>query len=227
MPTASRMWIWARSRRSSKSSTTCAASTPSPSRMRRSSPTRPSTACSRRSRDQPYQDRYTRFMEPTDYRGFLDENEGHFGGIGAEIGMREVDASGAPMPPRTPRTPRRTRRTSLAALLRGGVHAGCQVPVRDRLAPAGQPGREGRAAPGRPHPQDRRRPHRHCLGEAVKQIKGRPGTTVALLISRDGTDPKEVQVTRSTISVKSVDWKMLADNIGYMHIGASTTPPRR
>ena len=58
------------------------------------------------------------------------------------------------------------------------------------------------------------------LGDAVKQIKGRPGTTVALLISRDGTDPKEVQVVRSTISVKSADWKMLADNIGYMHIGS-------
>ena len=31
-----------------------------------------------------------RFLEPTDYRSFMDENEGHFGGIGAEIGQREV-----------------------------------------------------------------------------------------------------------------------------------------
>jgi hypothetical protein len=49
-------------------------------------------------RDQPYADRYSRFLEPPDYRGFLDENEGHFGGIGAEIGMREVSASGAAPP---------------------------------------------------------------------------------------------------------------------------------
>ncbi len=52
----------------------------------------------------PYSDRYTRFMEPQDYRAFMDENEGHFGGIGAEIGVREVknpgDEAQAPEPER-------------------------------------------------------------------------------------------------------------------------------
>ena len=52
-------------------------------------------------RDQPYQDRYSRFMEPTDYRGFLDENEGHFGGIGAELSMRE-ESLRSPDRPRGP-----------------------------------------------------------------------------------------------------------------------------
>jgi carboxyl-terminal processing protease len=50
---------------------------------------------------------------------------------------------------------------------------------------------------------------------------------VDLTISRDGdAEPKEVKITRSTISVKSAEWKMLPDNIGYLRIGGfnDTTP---
>jgi len=42
-------------------------------------------------RGKPYEDRYSRFLDPKEYRAFLDENEGHFGGIGAEIGLREAE----------------------------------------------------------------------------------------------------------------------------------------
>jgi carboxyl-terminal processing protease len=42
-------------------------------------------------RGEPYQDRYSRLLDPQEYRSFLQENEGHFGGIGAEIGLREAE----------------------------------------------------------------------------------------------------------------------------------------
>jgi carboxyl-terminal processing protease len=59
------------------------------------------------------------------------------------------------------------------------------------------------------------------LGEAVRDIKGRPGTVVALQVERTGSsEPKEVKITRSIISVKSVEYKMLPDKIGYLHLTA-------
>ena len=72
------------------------------------------------------------------------------------------------------------------------------------------------------------------LNQAVKKMKGRPGTKVKLTIISDGEEPRDVTLKRDIIKVKSVKFgeKQLADadedapKIGYLRIsdfGATTT----
>lgn len=56
------------------------------------------------------------------------------------------------------------------------------------------------------------------LNEVVQKIRGPKGTTVKLTVSRSGSDqPLEVTIKRSSIQVKSVNWKMI-DTVGYVEI---------
>jgi carboxyl-terminal processing protease len=168
--------------------------------------------------DPPYEDRYTRFLEPSDYRSFMDENEGHFGGIGAEIGMREVkkpddvtagSGGGSALPLRCPECGADLSKAKQYQIVivsplpdspaeRAGLHAG------DRILKIGD------------------KPAVNLtLGEAVREIKGQPGTVVDLQIARDGLpEPREVKITRSIIQVRAVDYKMLPEGIGYLHLSA-------
>ena len=74
------------------------------------------------------------------------------------------------------------------------------------------------------------------LNQAVKKMKGKPGTTVKLTIVHDGNEPKVMTLKRAIIKVKSVKFSEKADNaamdddklpkIGYLRIsdfGATTT----
>ena len=72
------------------------------------------------------------------------------------------------------------------------------------------------------------------LNQAVKKMKGRPGTKVKLTIVSDGEEPRDITLKRDIIKVKSVKFeeKQLADadedspKIGYVRIsdfGATTT----
>jgi len=57
------------------------------------------------------------------------------------------------------------------------------------------------------------------LMEAVKILRGPKGTKVTLTIMRDGFDsPKEFVLTRDIIEIKSVTWKVLEGNIGYVKL---------
>lgn len=57
------------------------------------------------------------------------------------------------------------------------------------------------------------------LDEAVAKIRGPKGTTVTLEVARPKvSDPIKLTITRDAIHVKSVDWKMLDGNIGYLEI---------
>jgi len=168
-------------------------------------------------RDEPFQDRYSRFMEPVEYRSFLEENEGHFGGIGAEIGVREIDVEEVPelTGVRCPvcgsdiSNPKRFQTVIIAPLPdspaeRAGIRAGDAILRIDDVPTAGI-----------------------TLGEAVQRIKGRPGTVVKLLVSHRGeAEPAEIQITRSVIQVRSVEWRLLPDRIGYLRISTfnDTTP---
>jgi carboxyl-terminal processing protease len=158
----------------------------------------------------PYEDRYSRLMTPDEYKSFQEENEGHFGGIGAQIGMREID-----LPPGLAKElkglycpvcgaglsePKRLQVVIVAPLpdspaMRAGLRAGDQVlRVNDTLT----------AGLG--------------LSEVVDLIKGPAGTSVRLQIARDGQEkPVEVKLTRAVIEVK-VEHRMLPGNIGYLQI---------
>ena len=55
--------------------------------------------------------------------------------------------------------------------------------------------------------------------EAVKLMRGNPGTKVKLTISRKGVkDELEFVIKRKTIKIESVKKKMLEDNIGYIQL---------
>jgi len=58
-----------------------------------------------------------------------------------------------------------------------------------------------------------------AVDEAVKLIRGEKGTTVVLTILRNGWDkPKEFSIVRDVIQIPTIDWKMLEDNIAYIHL---------
>ncbi|MGM0541963.1 MAG: S41 family peptidase [Pseudomonadota bacterium] len=57
------------------------------------------------------------------------------------------------------------------------------------------------------------------LSEAVKIMRGKPGTKLELTIIREGEEaPLKKVITRAIIKVKSVKQRMLKDNIGYLRI---------
>jgi len=57
------------------------------------------------------------------------------------------------------------------------------------------------------------------LNEAVKLMRGKPGTDITLTIVREGQEkPLKITLTRDVIKVKSVKQRMLQDGFGYVRI---------
>jgi carboxyl-terminal processing protease len=57
------------------------------------------------------------------------------------------------------------------------------------------------------------------LMDAVKKMRGSPGTQVKITIFRDGMkEPKEYTLTRNVIKIKSVKYKRLDDKLGYIRV---------
>ena len=66
------------------------------------------------------------------------------------------------------------------------------------------------------------------LNQAIKKMKGRPGTTVRLTVIQQGKEPKTITLTRANINVKSVKFSEKGEkkNVGYIRIsdfGRETT----
>ncbi len=162
-------------------------------------------------RSQPYEDRYSRFMTPDDFKSFQEENEGHFGGIGAQIGLREID-----LPPGLAKEmkglvcpvcgadlsqPKRFQVVIVAPLpdspaIRVGLRAGDYLLRVDDKLTAGM-----------------------GLGEVVSMIKGPAGTSVKLQIAHEGqSKPIELKVTRAVVEVRSVEHRMTPSGIGFLRI---------
>ncbi len=57
------------------------------------------------------------------------------------------------------------------------------------------------------------------IGEVVDRVKGPSGTKVALRIAREGEEePREINVTRASIDIPSVQVQLLPGGIGYIYI---------
>jgi carboxyl-terminal processing protease len=56
------------------------------------------------------------------------------------------------------------------------------------------------------------------LNQVVTTLRGEPGTTVKLIISRGTAPPFDVTLTRSTIHVQSVKSRLEANGIGYVRV---------
>jgi carboxyl-terminal processing protease len=163
-------------------------------------------------REPPYDDRYSRFLDPEEYRSFLEENEGHFGGIGAELGVREVkippspsakagEAIRCPVCGTDVSNPKQYQVVIIAPLPdspaeRAGLRAGDHI-LRVNDAPTAN----------------------LALADTVRRIKGPPGTAVNLVISRERVaEPLTIKVTRAVISVRSAEYKPLPGHVGYLRV---------
>ena len=62
--------------------------------------------------------------------------------------------------------------------------------------------------------------------DAVKRLRGEPGTRVTITIKREGRDPFPLTITRDIIKVESVPYAFMLDDVGYIRIQnfARTTP---
>jgi carboxyl-terminal processing protease len=56
------------------------------------------------------------------------------------------------------------------------------------------------------------------IEKAISKIRGEKGTDVILKIFRGGEETKEFTITRDTIKIPSVEFKILENNIGYIQI---------
>jgi carboxyl-terminal processing protease len=57
------------------------------------------------------------------------------------------------------------------------------------------------------------------LSDAVKRMRGRPGTKVTISVAREGwTEPKDIEIMREQIRVQSVRTHDLEDGIGYLRL---------
>ncbi|MBF0110715.1 MAG: S41 family peptidase [Magnetococcales bacterium] len=57
------------------------------------------------------------------------------------------------------------------------------------------------------------------LMDAVKKMRGKPGTALSLTVIRQGeTKPLTFKITRAIIKIRSVKWRLEGDKIGYVRI---------
>lgn len=54
--------------------------------------------------------------------------------------------------------------------------------------------------------------------DAVKKMRGAPGSSVKLMIKREGKDPFVKVLVRALIRVKSVKWRMEGNDVGYIRL---------
>lgn len=57
------------------------------------------------------------------------------------------------------------------------------------------------------------------LTDAVRLMRGAPGTDIRLSIEREGVDPFEITITRAVIKIKAVRWRVEGD-IGYVRVSS-------
>jgi len=61
------------------------------------------------------------------------------------------------------------------------------------------------------------------LDEAVSRIRGEKGTKVKItVVSEEDFAPREVEITRDVINVKSVDWEMKEGDVAYIRLSGFT-----
>lgn len=128
-------------------------------------------------------DPYTTFFSPSDAKKFEEDLEGAFGGIGAEIGVRNNELL-------------------VIAPLKGnpaeevGLKAGDKILKVDDTVTSGM-----------------------AVEEAVKIIRGEPGSKVTLLIYREGfEEAREFEITRRIIVVPTLDYEMKDGSVMYAHL---------
>ena len=123
-------------------------------------------------------DPYTTFFDPTDNKMFKDEIKGSFGGIGAEIGMKD-------------------KVLTVIAPLKGtpawkaGIQKGDKILKINKISTANM-----------------------TIDQAINNIRGEKGTSVALNIYRSGeNETRDISIIRDTIEIPTIETEARPDGI--------------
>ena len=144
------------------------------------------------------------YMPPEQYQQALGDLSGAFGGIGAEMAIRNTedpeDLAAC---------------TEFSSICRLVVIA----PLADTPAEAAglQPGDvvlavDGEAVDG------------STMNDEISRIRGEPGTDVTLTLQREGGEPFDVTITRAEITLQEVETRMIDGHIGYIALNGFSAP---
>jgi carboxyl-terminal processing protease len=143
------------------------------------------------------QDPFSGYMAPEDYQRAQEDLSGTFSGIGAEMGVKNLD---------------QPEDVNACSTFSDSCVLVVVAPLQGSPAEeAGlQPGDVVTAVDGEPVAG-------MTLDEAVKNVRGEEGTDVTLTLRRGSDDPFEVTITRAQIQTREVTSRVLADGrVGYV-----------
>jgi carboxyl-terminal processing protease len=147
------------------------------------------------------EDPYSGYLTPDQYGSALDDLSGEFSGIGAEVGMRNLDDP-----------------EDLAACT--VVTETCAMVI---VAPLdGSPAEEAGLRPGdQILAIDGTSTEGESVSSLVYVVRGEAGTDVTLTIQR-GDETSDVTVTRAVIDLHEVSSEILDDGVGYLRLTSFT-----
>ncbi len=149
-------------------------------------------------------DPYSSYMPPQDYAQALGDLSGSFGGIGAEMAVKNVDDPGDLA---ACQQFNETCRLVVVAPLAdspaeaAGIQAGDLVLAVDGAAVDGS-----------------------TMSDQIAKIRGEAGTDVTLTIQRDGGDPFDVTITRADITLQEVETRLIDGHVGYIALNGFSAP---
>ena len=144
------------------------------------------------------EDPFSGYMPPEQYQQALGDLSGSFGGIGAEMAIRNVE------------DPEDLEScTELSAKCRLVVVA----PLADTPAE-----RAGIQAEDIVLAVDGESVDGSTMNDQITRIRGEPGTDVTLTIQRDDDEPFDVTITRAEIELQEVETELLEGHIGYISL---------
>ena len=144
------------------------------------------------------EDPFSGYMPPEQYQQALGDLSGSFGGIGAEMAIRNVDDP-----------------EDLASCTE--LSAACRLVV---IAPlAGTPAEAaGIQAGDVVLAVDGQSVDGSTMNDQITQIRGEPGTDVTLTLQREDGEPFDVTITRAEIELQDVETELLEGHIGYISL---------
>jgi len=144
------------------------------------------------------------YMPPEQYQQALGDLSGAFGGIGAEMSVRNTEDPDD-----------LAACTEFSSICRLVVVA----PLADTPAEAAglQPGDVVLAVDGDPVDGS-------TMTDEIGRIRGEPGTDVTLTLQREDGDPFDVTITRAEITLQEVETRLIDGHIGYIALNGFSAP---